>query len=199
MDACHLAGSGHRVVAERLVESHDVPPLFAAGPVTSLFLALAEGSGVPSGVPGLDSETDLGPRDVEVDRLTVRKVDPMLANRCRESDVFEALDDQLFESALRRPRLIGHAVEPLFEHCNAVLASTSVLLEVVGSFMRSDQPKIPCVLCGTGEPMRVQCGRESEEHPQWCGDHEPVRSSISVAFIEPRRSGDGRPGRDTAS
>lgn len=162
-----------------------MPSLFAAGPVAGLLLSLTEGAGVPSGMPWLDRETNLGPRDVEVNRLAIRKVDAMLPDGCGKSDALEALDDELLESALGRLRLTGDALEPRLEHGNAVLASAAVSLQVVGGITRRDQSEIPCVFGGTGEPVRVQCSGESEEHPERRGDDQPVGSSVAIQFVEP--------------
>jgi hypothetical protein len=84
----------------------------------------------------------------------------------------------------------------LFEDSDTVLASTSVALEIVGSVFRADQSKIPGIFRGAREAVWAERRSEPEKCSQWCGDDQAVGVALSICFVEPRRSGNGRPRRD---
>ncbi len=185
MDTCYLASRCHGIVAERLVEPHDVPPLLAAGSIASLVLLLAERSAVPSRVTRLDGEPNLWPSDVEMDRLAGRQVYRMLTHRCRKANPRETLDHELLEAALGGPRLAGNPIEPLLEDRDTILAPTTVSLEIVGCVVRIDQPEIPGVLGGTRKALWMQRRCKPEKCPQRCGDDEAIGVALSICIVEP--------------
>ncbi len=88
-----LPGRIVKIVSHGFVEANDHPAHFGACSVTVLVPALGEVTAVEPRRPRFDGETDVGPRDVQVDRLTGWQHERMLTNRPAHADHFEVADD----------------------------------------------------------------------------------------------------------
>ncbi len=110
----------------------------------------------------------------------------MLAYGNRETGFIERSEDVVLESALRWPGLTERPFEPPFHRRDAVLASTAMAFEVVGSSCWSQQAEMPRILGRAFEPELVEVGGKPEEHAQWGRHDEAVVESASVAVgVEP--------------
>jgi len=186
MDAFDLAGCCHRIFSQGLVEPHDVPPLFAARAVASLIPTLLDRAAVPTSVAGFDSKPDVGPSNVNVDDPAAGERDRVLPLGIGQPHGLEALDQQLLETTLGRPRLSEHALEPPLEHGDAVFAAAAMSFEVGRRTVGRDQAEIPGVLGGPSETKRVERGSQAEQHAHWRGHDQAVVSSQAVGVVEPR-------------
>ncbi len=89
VDSGDLPGRIVQIVSHGFVEADDHPADFGASSVTVLVPALGEVTAVEPRRPRFDGETDVGPRDVQVDCLTGWQHERMLTNRPAHADHFE--------------------------------------------------------------------------------------------------------------
>jgi hypothetical protein len=158
-----LPGRIVKIISHGFVEANDHPAHFGACSVTVLIPALGEVTAVEPRRPRFDGETDVGPRDVQVDRLTGWQDEPMLTNRAANADHFELVDEVALEVALGGPSLTIGTFQPGFDLRNPVLAATPVLLQILSSSRWRDEPQVPCVLRGSFESVLVERSSQAEQ------------------------------------
>ena len=198
VDAPHLAGGADNVAPHRFVESDDEPAEFAAASVTVLIEPLPKIAAVPPRMTGFDGESNVGPGDVEVDRLAVLESERILAHWRGKPDTVELRQEVLLQSRLGRSGGSLASLQPAFHRRHAVLPSAPVAFEVVRGSGGIDEAEMPGVLSGALESELIERGRHPEQHAkrrchaQLIGAHHDVRLVVPTRTVgfDPFRESD---------
>lgn len=142
-----------------LREPMDHPAQLSAGQIANSI----SGGIMEAGVARLESESNIGPGNIQVDPLARSEIERVLCGGCGESRPMEGIEQVAFEVALRRPVSMDRALDPTRDESDAVLAAAPVSLQIVGHRCRGDKAEIPGIIGNVVEPTLCERRRRESE------------------------------------